>query len=188
MKLLPQRKLCFLTGALTLAWAAAGSQAFAAWVEHGTASWYSVRTNGGTQTASGQTLHDGAATAAHKSLPLGSKVRVTNLNNGRSQVVTINDRGPYIAGRIIDLTVGVAERLGFFGAGLAPVKVESIGNSSGGSRERSVSNDGEREQTASNGERERSSRSSSVRGERRSGREGTRRSSLGGIFTGPRRF
>lgn len=188
MKLLPQRKLCFLTSALVLASAAAGSQAFAAWVEHGTASWYSVRTNGGTQTASGQTLHDGAATAAHKSLPLGSKVRVTNLNNGRSQVVTINDRGPYIAGRIIDLTVGMAERLGFFGAGLAPVKVETVGGSSGASRENSAGNGSEREQTASSGERERSARNSSPRGERRSGRESTRRSSLGGIFTGPRRF
>lgn len=96
-------------------------------VESGKASWYSVGTNSGTRTASGQKLSDEAATAAHKTLPLGTKVRVTNQVNGKSEIVTITDRGPYVRGRIIDLTVGVAQRLGFRAMGVAPVKVEVLG-------------------------------------------------------------
>jgi len=99
--------------------------------QRGKASWYSVRTNGGTHTASGQRLQNHAATAAHKSLPLGTRVRVTNLVNGRSQVVTITDRGPYIAGRIIDVTIGTAKRLGFVNRGVVPVKVETVRRNSG---------------------------------------------------------
>lgn len=95
-------------------------------VQHGKASWYSIRTNGGTRTASGQRLSNTDATAAHKTLPLGSKVRVVNLANGKSEVVTINDRGPYIQGRVIDVTIGVAERLGFVKSGVVPVKLEVL--------------------------------------------------------------
>ena len=95
--------------------------------EHGKASWYSVRTNYGTKTASGQRLSNDAATAAHKTLPMGTKVRVINEDNGKSEVVTINDRGPYIKGRIIDVTVGAAERLGFRHRGITRVKVEVLG-------------------------------------------------------------
>lgn len=95
--------------------------------EHGKASWYSIRTNRGTKTASGQRLCDVSPTAAHKTLPMGTKVRVTNQSNGKSEVVTINDRGPFIRGRIIDVTIGTAERLGFRHRGLAPVKVEVLG-------------------------------------------------------------
>ncbi len=97
-------------------------------VQHGKASWYCVRSNTGTRTASGQKLCNYSPTAAHKTLPMGTKVRVTNQTNGRSEIVTINDRGPFIAGRIIDLTVGVAERLGFRQRGVAPVKVEVLGH------------------------------------------------------------
>jgi rare lipoprotein A len=96
-------------------------------VQHGKASWYSVRTNYGTRTASGQRLSNSAATAAHKTLPMGTKVRVTNEVNGKSEVVTITDRGPYVKGRIIDLTIGAAERLGFVQRGVAPVRVEVLG-------------------------------------------------------------
>ena len=92
----------------------------------GTASWYSIKTNYGTKTASGRPLKNNAKTAAHKTWPLGSKVRVTNKRNGRSEIVTITDRGPYIKGRIIDVTVGCAKRLGFHGRGLAPVKIELL--------------------------------------------------------------
>jgi rare lipoprotein A len=97
-------------------------------VQQGKASWYSIKTNNGTRTASGQRLCNNAATAAHKTLPMGTKVRVTNQNNGKSEIVTIIDRGPYIRGRIIDLTIGSAERLGFRSNGLAPVKVEVLGH------------------------------------------------------------
>jgi rare lipoprotein A len=96
-------------------------------VQHGKASWYSVRTNYGTRTASGKRLSDSAYTAAHKTLPMGTKVRVTNQANGKSEVVTITDRGPYIKGRIIDVTIGSAERLGFRSNGIAPVKIEVLG-------------------------------------------------------------
>jgi rare lipoprotein A len=96
-------------------------------VQHGKASWYSVRTNGGSRTASGARLNNNAATAAHKTLPMGSKVRVVNMANGKSEVVTITDRGPFIKGRVIDVTIGVAERLGFASHGVAPVKLEVLG-------------------------------------------------------------
>ena len=89
-------------------------------VQHGKASWYSIKTNYGTRTASG-------ATAAHKTLPMGTKVRVINEANGKSEVVTINDRGPYTKGRIIDVTIGAAERLGFVHRGVAKVRVEVLG-------------------------------------------------------------
>lgn len=95
-------------------------------VQHGKASWYSVKTNYGTKTASGERLDEKAATAAHKTLPMGTKVRVTNLANGKSEIVRINDRGPFIKGRIIDVTIGSAERLGFVKRGVVPVKVEVL--------------------------------------------------------------
>jgi rare lipoprotein A len=94
---------------------------------HGKASWYGVACNGGTRTASGQRLDDWAMTAAHKRLPMGTKVRVTNLENGKSAVVTINDRGPYIEGRIIDVTKGVASKLGFLNRGVVSVQIEVLG-------------------------------------------------------------
>lgn len=109
---------------------AQGSAAPTSWsireVQHGKASWYSVRTNRGTRTASGERLNEQASTAAHKTLPMGTKVRVVNLANGRSEVVRITDRGPFVKGRIIDVTSGVAERLGFRGRGITSVKVEVL--------------------------------------------------------------
>jgi rare lipoprotein A len=64
--------------------------------------------------------------AAHKTLPLPCRVRVTNLKNGRSVVVRVNDRGPFIPGRIIDVTPPVAKKLGFYDRGLAPVRIEVV--------------------------------------------------------------
>jgi rare lipoprotein A len=95
-------------------------------IQHGKASYYSTRCNGGTRTASGERLSNEALTAAHKTLPMGTKVRVTNLSNGKSEVVRINDRGPYIRGRVIDVTIGVAQRLGFVSRGIAPVRLEVL--------------------------------------------------------------
>ncbi len=100
-------------------------------VQNGKASWYSVKTNYGTRTASGKRLNNTEATAAHKTLPLGTHVRVINMANGKAEVVTITDRGPYIGGRIIDVTVGVAERLGFAARGVVPVKVEVLAKPAG---------------------------------------------------------
>lgn len=68
----------------------------------------------------------GALTAAHRTLPFGAKVRVTNLNNSRSVVLTINDRGPFTGGRVIDVSTNAADVLGFRTAGVAKVKVETV--------------------------------------------------------------
>jgi rare lipoprotein A len=87
--------------------------------QSGIASVYS--TAEGTKTASGRKLSNHALTAAHKSLPFGTKVRVTNRKNGRSVIVTITDRGPFVRGRVIDLTPAGARALGF--NGLAPVSL-----------------------------------------------------------------
>jgi rare lipoprotein A len=91
----------------------------------GKASWYSA----GSRTANGERMNASALAAAHRSLPFGTKVRVENLSNGRSVVVRINDRGPFIGGRVIDVTRGAAERLGMVKAGVARVKVTVVGGS-----------------------------------------------------------
>lgn len=77
--------------------------------------------------ASGGRFNPNAMTAAHKTLPFGTKVRVTNRNNGASVVVTINDRGPYVAGRIIDLSKAAAHAISMQNAGVAPVTVTVLG-------------------------------------------------------------
>lgn len=94
--------------------------------ESGEMSWYSVRTNGGTRTASGEKLSDKAFTAAHRTLPFGTKVKVTNLRNDRTAVVRINDRGPFIEGRIVDVSLGAARKLDFVGSGVAPCRIEVL--------------------------------------------------------------
>ena len=91
----------------------------------GVASWYGGKFHGRT-TASGEPYDMHALTAAHPSLPFGTKVRVTNLENGRSVVLKINDRGPFAKRRIIDVSRHAAEHLGFLGAGVARVRVEVI--------------------------------------------------------------
>jgi rare lipoprotein A len=88
--------------------------------QSGIASVYS--TESGSRTASGARLDPGALTAAHRSYPFGSRVLVTNRRNGRSVVVTVNDRGPFVRGRIIDVTPAAAHALGF--SGLVQVTVE----------------------------------------------------------------
>ncbi len=85
----------------------------------------SVYTGG--RTASGERLSPGALTAAHRTLPFGTMVRVTNNRTGRSVVVRINDRGPFVRGRVIDLTPGAAQALGF--SGLADVTLDVVGRS-----------------------------------------------------------
>jgi len=92
----------------------------------GLASWYGYD-GSSSSTASGERYNPEGFTAAHRSLPLGTKVRVTNTRNGRSVVVRINDRGPYIGGRIIDLSAAAARLLGMMGSGVAPVHIEVIG-------------------------------------------------------------
>ncbi len=101
---------------------AAGTPVYRA---EGQASWYGQRHHG-RRTASGERFDQHALTAAHRSLPFGSRVKVTHLRSQRSVVVRINDRGPYGRGRIIDLSRAAAERLGMLRSGVAPVRVERI--------------------------------------------------------------
>lgn len=96
--------------------------------EKGTASWYGEKFHG-RRTASGEVYDMYAMTAAHPSLPIPSYVRVTNLNNYRSVIVRINDRGPFHPGRVIDLSYAGAYKLGYIQQGTAPVSVEYIDTS-----------------------------------------------------------
>src|SRR5215831_13617720 len=89
-------------------------------VQSGIASIYSAKS--GPKTANGEQVRSAALTAAHRTLPFGTRVRVTNVRNGRSVVVRINDRGPFVRGRIIDLTPAGAHALGF--SGIARVTLE----------------------------------------------------------------
>jgi rare lipoprotein A len=92
---------------------------------NGWASWYGPGFDGN-QTASGERFNQNALTAAHKSLPFGTKLRVTNLDTGRSVIVRINDRGPYAGDRILDLSAGAAEQIGLADSGVAQVKAEIL--------------------------------------------------------------
>ncbi|MGB3402231.1 MAG: septal ring lytic transglycosylase RlpA family protein [Microcoleaceae cyanobacterium] len=91
----------------------------------GLASWYGPGFHGA-QTANGEYFNQNDLTAAHRSLPFGTKVRVTNVNNGRSVVVRINDRGPFTGGRVIDLSAAAAQAIGMISSGVAPVQVEVL--------------------------------------------------------------
>lgn len=94
--------------------------------ETGIASHYSIRSNGGTHTASGERLRDDLKTAAHKTLPFGTIVKVTATRTGKTTTVRVNNRGPFIKGRIIDLSQAAAKELGIIKSGIAKVKVEVV--------------------------------------------------------------
>lgn len=97
--------------------------------ETGIASWYgdeTYRQSGGHMTANGEAFNPNGLNAAHKYLPLPTFVKVTNLENRRSIILRVNDRGPFVDGRIIDLSAGAARKLGFYEQGTAKVRVESI--------------------------------------------------------------
>lgn len=110
-----------------LAACAAITVALAAGAEAGSrcggASWYALTS----RTASGERMNPSLMTAAHRTLPFGTKLRVTNARNGRATIVRINDRGPFIKGRILDLSKAAAAKLGFVNAGHTKVCLEVIG-------------------------------------------------------------
>ena len=110
--------------ALTLAAGAAPSQALFT-AQEGMASWYGPGFAGRT-TSNGEVFDPGQLTAAHRTLPFGTRVQVTNLENGSSIEVRINDRGPFKAGRVIDLSRAAAERIGMLASGVARVRVEVV--------------------------------------------------------------
>jgi len=108
---------------LSLLVASAGT--LCAQVQTGKASYYADKFEG-RPTASGEKYKHSKLTAAHKTLPFGTKVKVTNLSNNQSVEVVINDRGPYVEGRVIDLSKSAAEKLGFVNLGLADVQIEVL--------------------------------------------------------------
>jgi rare lipoprotein A len=89
-----------------------------------TASWYGPGFHG-QETASGETFDQNALTAAHRTLPMGTEAKVTNLETGQSVTVTINDRGPYVPGRQLDLSQAAAKQIGLTKKGVAKVKIET---------------------------------------------------------------
>jgi rare lipoprotein A len=102
-----------------IAWLAPAMAVAGTWT--GKASFYS-----GNKTASGSRFHGGDMTAAHRTLPFGTFTRVTNLENGRSAVLVVNDRGPFNAGRVIDVSSHAAEVLAFRNKGVARVRVNTV--------------------------------------------------------------
>jgi len=94
-------------------------------VSEGRASYYAQRFHG-RKTASGERFSVQDFTAAHRTLPFGTTVRVTNLDNGREVVVRINDRGPHLRSRIIDVSLAAARELGLVGRGTAPVRIVAV--------------------------------------------------------------
>lgn len=112
---------------------AAEAPAPAAPVQRGEASYYGPQFEG-RRTASGARFDPGSDTAAHRTLPLGTVAEVKNLETGQAERVTIRDRGPYVRGRVIDLSPRTAERLGMKHRGTAPVQVTPIATPAGGER------------------------------------------------------
>jgi rare lipoprotein A len=98
------------------------------WYQIGRASWYGHHFQGHT-TASGEAFNMNSLTCAHRSLPIGSLIRVTNLKNLKSVVVRVNDRGPILENRIVDLSYAAAKSLDMEGNGVAPVRLERVNDS-----------------------------------------------------------
>jgi rare lipoprotein A len=99
--------------------------------QRGLASWYGTKFHG-RRTSSGEAYDMFAMTAAHRQLPLPSYVQVTNLNNGKQVIVRVNDRGPFVGGRVIDLSYAAAHRIGMLEKGVAPVHIRAVGPADGG--------------------------------------------------------
>jgi rare lipoprotein A len=98
---------------------------FERYIQYGNASWYGRKFHG-KKTASGERFNKQSFTGAHKQLPFGTIIRVTNLRNGRDVYVRINDRGPFVSGRIVDISRAAAEAIGFRKRGVAKVRVEVV--------------------------------------------------------------
>lgn len=100
-------------------------EAMGVWRQDAVSSWYGLPF-AGRRTACGTVYDRWASTAAHKTLPCGTRLRVTNPRNGRSELVTVTDRGPFIRGRVYDFSQGTARRLGWENQGVAELRVEIL--------------------------------------------------------------
>jgi rare lipoprotein A len=116
-------RLLFSTAAAACAALSLFSGPAAAFKQTGVGSYYGPELHG-RRTASGERFNQAALTAAHRTAPFGSRLKVTNLSNGRSVVVRVNDRGPFVRGRVVDVSAGAARQLGMHGRGIAKVRVE----------------------------------------------------------------
>lgn len=125
MNVLPKAAAAALLSCAFLLEAPAPAQADTARTISGPASWYGPGFHG-RRTANGERFDQNAMTAAHRSLPFGTKVRVICRNSGRSVTVRINDRGPFTGGRVIDLSRGAASEIGLVGRGVGPVRIEVL--------------------------------------------------------------
>lgn len=114
--------LTVLAAATIAAGLTVGASTNSAFAQCGRASWYALTS----RTASGERMNPSALTAAHRTLPFGTRLKVTNRNNGRSVVVRINDRGPFIRGRVLDLSRGAAGQLGFIKSGHTSVCMDPV--------------------------------------------------------------
>ncbi|NQT79783.1 MAG: septal ring lytic transglycosylase RlpA family protein [Candidatus Aminicenantes bacterium] len=124
--LFKEKRLLYILASVILLTSCAGMQYFPSGNEQkGIASWYGTDFHGKT-TSNKEIYNMHAMTAAHKTLPFGTYVRVTNLNSGKSVIVRINDRGPFVKGRIIDLSYAAAKKLGMSETGVAPVKIKVL--------------------------------------------------------------
>jgi len=110
-------KSAALAAATVAAGLTLGASATPAAAQCGRASWYALHS----RTASGERMNPSALTAAHRTLPFGTRLKVTNQRNGKSVVVRINDRGPFVRGRVLDLSRAAAREIGMIGSGHAPV-------------------------------------------------------------------
>ena len=120
------RRIVLPVACLCGLWTAASAQTVQPPAETGIASWYGAPYHG-RQSASGEIYDQEQLTAAHRTLPFGTRVRVRRLNSDESVVVRINDRGPFVNSRIIDLSHAAAVRLGIVDGGVAPVTLEVLG-------------------------------------------------------------
>lgn len=117
-----QKKLAALAAAALMSGFMVAASSQTASAQCGRASWYALTS----KTASGERMNPAAMTAAHRSLPFGTKLKVTNKRNGKAVIVRINDRGPFIKGRVIDLSKAAARQLGFISAGHTAVCMAKI--------------------------------------------------------------
>ena len=122
---MPFRPRILIGAALALACLGAGPLQAAAAPQRGYASYY-AHYHEGMRTASGERFDMHALTAAHRTLPFGTRVRVTNLANGRAVVVRITDRGPYVRGRVLDVSYAAAQRLGMVESGVGHIRMEVL--------------------------------------------------------------
>lgn len=106
-------KTTFAVAAIAVASSVTLASTTGAFAQCGSASWYALHS----KTASGERMNPAAMTAAHRTLPFGTKLKVTNQRNGKSVIVRINDRGPFIKGRVLDLSKAAAKTLGFVSSG-----------------------------------------------------------------------